>query len=986
MKRPLDFYSVLPGNADFVRLPASQLARESSRFAVTGHPIGLCPVYRRGEFILSEHGWYVEAVDSATGDHVWITCDQSELMFAVAQMERWCDQRPPAPNPYRGTGKRFQPGGDLAKLRDDEEKERGPNVEYEDQVKELVRNGALVVVSHSGGKDSQAMLYRVLRMGVPPSQIVIIHAPLKGVEWAGIPEHIHMTTPPGIPLLFAETRASATDEQRARGEFGTGEERWLLERVLERRMFPSMSKAQGRWCTSDFKIGPIKREAKEYAKRHGFTTIVDAVGLRAEETSDRAAQKSLQYNDQASTKSIDYYDWHPIKWLDEAEVFDTIREEGYRPMYVYDEGLSRCSCSFCIYLDPPDMRKAAELAPYLYAAYVALEKHIGHTVKSREEKLSPSERLELATRGDARLARAADKVMARFDEDELAAIMRKRGEGRAKALREAGVTSSQAKALVEAWGTLPRGRTVGLPLEEFTGVKADPKLVRQIMDDLEAYEEDLVDRRNRQAQILPIRVSPFRRVKYAGQELYDRLRRERGQDLYTIRCDAPCVEDNPKADDFDEDDFDDEDEDSAEWEAFGEFLRGWEDWDLEKLDEFLTLDRQREGVDYNRVTTPTGKRLRTIEWDGDLFVIEADEESDLSSAVATDWLESVASSFPGVWDYYEEPDFVGDFWSHPAPLFHGTSEEAWAEIQREGLLPMSQTRGIANRGTPAAVFTHLDPEYVMAYGDVTLRIDTAAMKADGLMPRVERETGLDEADALESLARLIGVEDYYADREHGLDPNTVVVYAPIPAKYISARWANPRYPGTRPRPMVQLQQMEYPFEWKVSDRPRTPRGLGDALSDIASSEHARSLGSQSRSLREKFQQGPLGQDPRDPWRYGGCFALAKAFHRWVGPDRAELVALDTYGYLSSNTEPHHDHVLVKVGDLYYDLYGATTRPTVLRRWRKVWEGRLYLPPRGQFLVPFETAKARGIKCPANLVRDLEHLMVRHLGLPEDWGL
>lgn len=42
---------------------------------------------------------------------------------------------------------------------------------------DLVRKGALVVASHSGGKDGQAMLVHLVeRLKVPTSQIVCIHA------------------------------------------------------------------------------------------------------------------------------------------------------------------------------------------------------------------------------------------------------------------------------------------------------------------------------------------------------------------------------------------------------------------------------------------------------------------------------------------------------------------------------------------------------------------------------------------------------------------------------------------------------------------------------------------------------------------------------------------------------------------------------------------------------------------------------------------
>ena len=52
------------------------------------------------------------------------------------------------------------------------------------QVIDLIGRGALFVVNHSGGKDSQAM-YLLLRQHVPAAQMVIVHADLGAVEWAG---------------------------------------------------------------------------------------------------------------------------------------------------------------------------------------------------------------------------------------------------------------------------------------------------------------------------------------------------------------------------------------------------------------------------------------------------------------------------------------------------------------------------------------------------------------------------------------------------------------------------------------------------------------------------------------------------------------------------------------------------------------------------------------------------------------------------------
>ena len=57
----------------------------------------------------------------------------------------------------------------------------------------LIRRGALFYVSHSGGKDSQAM-YAALVSRVPRDQIVVVHADLGEIEWRGVQDHIRENT------------------------------------------------------------------------------------------------------------------------------------------------------------------------------------------------------------------------------------------------------------------------------------------------------------------------------------------------------------------------------------------------------------------------------------------------------------------------------------------------------------------------------------------------------------------------------------------------------------------------------------------------------------------------------------------------------------------------------------------------------------------------------------------------------------------------
>ena len=56
---------------------------------------------------------------------------------------------------------------------------------------DMIRRGALVSISISGGKDSQAMTILLART-VPRDQLVVVHAPLGEVEWPDTIEHIQL--------------------------------------------------------------------------------------------------------------------------------------------------------------------------------------------------------------------------------------------------------------------------------------------------------------------------------------------------------------------------------------------------------------------------------------------------------------------------------------------------------------------------------------------------------------------------------------------------------------------------------------------------------------------------------------------------------------------------------------------------------------------------------------------------------------------------
>ena len=229
------------------------------------------------------------------------------------------------------------------------------------QCRQMIRAGALVSVSHSGGKDSQTMTILLSRI-VPRHQLVAVHAPLGEVEWEGIVPHIETTLPAGVPLVMAPVSSGKT----------------LLDRVEERGKFPGIRQ---RYCTGDFKRTPIERELRRHLKanpRFGGR-LVNCLGIRRDESAVRAKRVPWRRNERLSVAGREVFDWLPIFNLSTEDVFRVIRDAGQSPHWIYRH-LSRCSCSFCIFSSPEDLRRAAELRPGLYRTYAELERRIGHTL------------------------------------------------------------------------------------------------------------------------------------------------------------------------------------------------------------------------------------------------------------------------------------------------------------------------------------------------------------------------------------------------------------------------------------------------------------------------------------------------------------------------------------------------------------------------------------------------------------------------------
>lgn len=248
-------------------------------------------------------------------------------------------------------------------------------------INELVAQGALFVVNHSGGKDSQAMMIKLLQQ-VPAAQMVVIHADLGEVEWHGAKELAQkQAADAGVPFVVAHA------------VYKDGTEKTFLNYVEHRNTLkagkvPPFPSSKQRWCTSELKRGPIQRELRRYAKAHGFNLVVDCQGLRADESPNRSKLAVFELNDKLSAAGREVYDWLPIHGMTTAEVFATIRDAGQEPHDAYKNGNERLSCVFCIFGSKGDIARGAKARPELFAKYVEMEERTGYTMHMSRKSLT----------------------------------------------------------------------------------------------------------------------------------------------------------------------------------------------------------------------------------------------------------------------------------------------------------------------------------------------------------------------------------------------------------------------------------------------------------------------------------------------------------------------------------------------------------------------------------------------------------------------
>lgn len=223
----------------------------------------------------------------------------------------------------------------------------------------------VIFVSHSGGKDSQAMLAKIVSMNLP-AKLVVVHSDLGEMEWEPMHNFIEQNSF-GLPVHVVSAKESFFD---------------LCRRT---KRFPS---GMQQYCTDFLKIIPIGNFIHEYMTEHGYTHAINATGMRAEESKRRALKESFAQSEMTQPRKHPghvIFDWLPIFDYKTADVWAEIKKAGQKPHPIYAQGFSRLSCVFCINGRKNEHQKAAELRPELFQKMVALELELGKALRQKME-------------------------------------------------------------------------------------------------------------------------------------------------------------------------------------------------------------------------------------------------------------------------------------------------------------------------------------------------------------------------------------------------------------------------------------------------------------------------------------------------------------------------------------------------------------------------------------------------------------------------
>jgi len=225
----------------------------------------------------------------------------------------------------------------------------------------------VILLNTSGGKDSQTILLEMLNRAKAAGvadRLIAVHCDLGRVEWPGTKQLAQRQAELlGIPFVIV--RKNGGD---------------LLDYAEHRGKWPS---SQARWCTSDFKRGPVRKLMTQLVKSRWVKgqppiRILNCMGLRAEESPSRAKRDPFHFDEHASNGKRHVDEYLPIHDWSESQVWAHIFASKMPYHRAYDLGMPRLSCVYCVFSPRDGLLLAGMHNPELLADYAAVERRINH--------------------------------------------------------------------------------------------------------------------------------------------------------------------------------------------------------------------------------------------------------------------------------------------------------------------------------------------------------------------------------------------------------------------------------------------------------------------------------------------------------------------------------------------------------------------------------------------------------------------------------
>jgi 3'-phosphoadenosine 5'-phosphosulfate sulfotransferase (PAPS reductase)/FAD synthetase len=241
-----------------------------------------------------------------------------------------------------------------------------------EQASEALRDGARVVASVSGGKDSTAMCLALRRFGISFVPVFL------DTGWESAETYAYVRDE--LPRIVGDVvwlRAEVKVRERYQSdveeiENALGHYSAFVRLAVWKGMFPSRTR---RWCTQELKVYTIRRWIRDQAFK-----VVNSLGIRHEESAARASLPAWEAFDG------DAFTWRPLIGWTLDDVVAEHAAADVRPHPGYLSGASRVGCWPCIHARKAEIRRIADTDPARIQVMRDLERLVQRVASDRNAK------------------------------------------------------------------------------------------------------------------------------------------------------------------------------------------------------------------------------------------------------------------------------------------------------------------------------------------------------------------------------------------------------------------------------------------------------------------------------------------------------------------------------------------------------------------------------------------------------------------------